>query len=362
MKQTALTQIHKAAGARMVEYAGYEMPVEYSGVIKEHINVRQHAGLFDVSHMGVFWIKGPRALDLLQYVTTNDVAAIPVGKAQYNCFPNGKGGIVDDIIIYRFEEYKYIMVVNASNMEKDWQWINRHNSFGAELENASDSTSLIALQGPKAAAVLQPLVNTDLSRLKSFSVIAETIQGIGEVIISTTGYTGAGGYEIFCRNNNAVSIWNVLMKNGQPAGLLPVGLAARDTLRLEMGYCLYGNDIDETTSPIEAGLGWIVKTGKASDFIDRKFITQQLEKGVSRKLVGFEMLERGIPRHEYIICDKNSQPIGHVTSGTMSPSLQKGIGMGYVNAGHAAPGNEIFVRIRDKALKALIVHLPFIKQ
>ncbi len=362
MKQTPLTQLHKAAGARMVEYAGFEMPVEFSGVINEHVNVRKNAGLFDVSHMGEFWIKGPGALALLQYVTTNDVSVIPIGKAQYNCFPNGKGGIVDDLIIYRFEANKYMMVVNASNMEKDWLWLNQHNTFGAELENASDLTALIALQGPKARAILQPIVKSDLSQLKSFTFITEKISDMGEVVISATGYTGAGGYELFCYNESAVTLWEALMKNGKALGILPIGLAARDTLRLEMGYSLYGNDIDDTTSPIEAGLGWIVKADKGSDFIDREIIKQQIQKGVKHKMIGFELLERGIPRHHYMLCDKNKQPIGHVTSGTMSPILQKGIGMGYVNTEHAKVGNEIYVQIRDKMLKAVVVKFPFVKK
>jgi aminomethyltransferase len=362
MKETALTSLHRSAGARMVEYAGYEMPVEYSGVINEHNNVRLNAGLFDVSHMGEFWIKGPNALNLLQYVTTNDVSQITVGKAQYNCFPNGKGGIVDDLIIYRFEENKYLMVVNASNMEKDWKWLNENNKFGAELENSSDQTSMIALQGPKSQAILQTIVKSDLSILKNFSFITETVQGIGETIISTTGYTGAGGYELFCFNNAARPLWEKLMHGGKPFGILPIGLAARDTLRLEMGYSLYGNDIDDTTSPIEAGLEWIVRTEKAGDFIDRERIVQQIQEGVKHRLIGFEMLDRGIPRHHYILCNSENQPIGHVTSGTMSPTLQKGIGMGYVNTDQAKVGNEIFVQIRDKMVKAIVVKFPFIKK
>jgi aminomethyltransferase len=362
MKVTALTQLHKAAGARMVEYAGYEMPVEYSGVISEHLNVRKNAGLFDVSHMGVFWVKGPAALSLLQYVTTNNVAAVPVGRAQYSCFPNGKGGIVDDLIIYHYEINKYMLVVNASNAEKDWQWINVQNSVGAELENASDRTSLIALQGPNSKAILQSMVRIDLSLFQPFSLYTENIPGIGEVIIASTGYTGAGGYEITCRNETAVPLWKALLKVGGSFNLLPVGLAARDTLRLEMGYSLYGNDIDETTSPIEAGLGWIVKPDKGVKCIDHDTLKIQIEKGTARKLVGFEMVERGIPRHHYVLCDNNKKPIGNVTSGTMSPSLQKGIGMGYVNSDSAAAGTELYVRVRDKMIKAVVVKLPFIKK
>jgi aminomethyltransferase len=314
MKLTALTSLHRSAGARMVEYAGFDMPVEFSGVINEHNNVRINAGLFDVSHMGDFWIKGPNALSLLQYITTNDVSQIAIGRAQYNCFPNGKGGIVDDLIIYRLEAEKYLMVVNASNMEKDWRWINDKNKFGAELENASDKTSLIALQGPRSRDILQPLVKMNLSQLNGFSIVIETVPGIGEIIITTTGYTGSGGYELVCYNESAVALWEAIMKNGKQHGLLPVGLAARDTLRLEMGYSLYGNDIDETTSPVEAGLSWIIKADKG-DFIDRAKIVQQLEIGTEKMMVGFELNERGIPRHHYLICNKNKQTIGHVTSG-----------------------------------------------
>ena len=362
MKVTALTHLHKAAGARMVEYAGFEMPVEYSGVINEHLNVRKYAGIFDVSHMGIFWVKGPAALDLLQYITTNNVASMAVGRAQYSCLPNGKGGIVDDLIIYHYGPNKYMLVVNASNCEKDWQWINRQNSFGAEVENASERTSLIALQGPSAQPILQSLVRTDLSELRNFSLHTENIPHIGEIIIASTGYTGAGGFELSCRNDSAVPLWEALLKNGKPYNLIPVGLAARDTLRLEMGYSLYGNDIDETTSPIEAGLGWIVKLDKEVKCIDHDILKQQVVKGTQRKLVGFEMLERGIPRHHYVLCDKDNKPVGHVTSGTMSPILQKGIGMGYVNINQSKVGNEIYVRVRDKLLKALVVRLPFIKK
>jgi aminomethyltransferase len=362
MKGTALTHLHRVAGARMVEYAGFEMPVEYSGVINEHLNVRKYAGIFDVSHMGVFWVKGPAAINLLQYITTNNVAALPVGKAHYSCFPNGQGGIVDDLIIYHYETNTYMLVVNASNSEKDWKWINRQNTFGADLENASERTSLIALQGPNSQAILQTLVRFDLSTLQNFSLHTEDIPGIGEIIIASTGYTGAGGYELSCRNESAVSLWEALMDRGEAFNLLPVGLAARDTLRLEMGYSLYGNDIDETTSPIEAGLGWIVKLEKGIKCIDHERLRKQVNEGTQRKLVGFEMLERGIPRHHYILCDMDRQAIGSVTSGTMSPSLQKGIGMGYIKANLAKVGTEIYVQVRDKMLKAVIVKVPFIKK
>jgi aminomethyltransferase len=361
MKETALTRIHRAAGARMVEYAGYSMPVEYSGVINEHLNVRKNAGLFDVSHMGVFWVKGNAALNLLQYVVSNDLSVVPIGRAQYSCLPNGKGGIVDDLIIYHYDQNKYMLVVNAANTEKDWQWLNQHNTFGADLEDNSGHTALIALQGPKAKAILQPLVKSDLSVLKSFSLLTERIDGMGEIIIASTGYTGAGGYELTCKNGIAVPLWSTLLESGDKFGLLPVGLAARDTLRLEMGYCLYGNDIDDTTSPIEAGLGWIVKPEKRSDFIDSKLIKEQIKNGVQRKLIGFELNERGIPRKDYLLFDMHKEQIGKVTSGTMSPSLQKGIGMGYVKLSNSSPGSEILVQVRDKYLKAEVVKLPFIK-
>jgi aminomethyltransferase len=362
MKQTALTHLHRQAGGRMVEYAGFEMPVEFSGVINEHLNVRKYAGIFDVSHMGVFWVKGKTALDLLQFVTTNDVSALPVGKAHYSCFPNGKGGIVDDLIIYHYEPMKYMLVVNASNMEKDWQWINQHNTFGAELENASDRTSLIALQGPNAGIILQSLVRYDLSLMKSFSLLTEDFPGIGPVVIASTGYTGAGGYELSCNNESAVALWEGLMKAGKAHNLLPIGLAARDTLRLEMGYSLYGNDIDDTTSPIEAGLEWIVKLNKGVKCIDHDLMERQMKEGVQRKMVGFELLERGIPRHNYIISTSSGKEIGNVTSGTMSPSLQKGIGMGYIQTEEAVTGNEIYINVRDKKLKAKIIRLPFLKK
>ena len=362
MKQTPLTQKHIDAGARMVEFAGYEMPVEYIGVNKEHLAVRQTAGIFDVSHMGEFWVKGKGALELLQYVTTNNVAAIDIGQAQYNCFPNGKGGIVDDLIIYRFGEEKYMMVVNASNCDKDWQWINKHNSFGAVLENASDRMAMIALQGPKAAEILQPLVKKNLSGLEHFHFTTEHLENIGEIIISATGYTGAGGFELYFYNESAVALWDALILKGKDFGLEPAGLAARDTLRLEMGYCLYGNDIDETTSPIEAGLGWIVKLKSKSDFIDRERIEQQKQSGVKRKLVGVELLERGIPRKDYLIFNKDQAEIGVVTSGTMSPSLQKGIGMAYIITSEAFVENEIFVQIRNKMIKTRVVSLPFYKK
>ena len=362
MKQTSLYSRHIEAGGRMIGFAGYEMPVEYSGVIKEHLAVRKSAGLFDVSHMGEFWIKGEGSLELLQYITTNDVAALGIGQAQYTCLPNGKGGIVDDLIVYRYGTEKFILVVNASNIEKDWQWINKQNTFGANLENASDNMSMIALQGPCAYDILQPLTRKDLSELKSFHFYTDSIDAVGEVIISATGYTGSGGYELFTYNQGAEKLWDMLLENGKKSGLVPVGLAARDTLRLEMGYCLYGNDINDTTSPIEAGLSWIVKVKNKGKFIDRERIEKELSDGVRRKLIGLEMLERGIPRNDYPILDTDRNVIGKITSGTMSPSLQKGIGMGYVVAELSQPGTEVWIQIRNKFLRSRIVKMPFIKK
>jgi aminomethyltransferase len=360
MKPTPLTHLHKEAGARLVEFAGFEMPVEYSGVIDEHKTVRNAAGLFDVCHMGEFWVKGKGALDLLQYVTTNNVAALTPGHAQYTCMPNGNGGIVDDLIIYHYSDEKYMLVVNASNMEKDWNWLNKHNTFSAKLENASDTMALIALQGPKAIDILQPFVQEDLKSLLPFTFFATELTGIGEVIISATGYTGAGGFELYGYNSGAEALWNKLTEAGKPFGLKPAGLAARDTLRLEKGYCLYGNDIDDSTSPIEAGLGWIVRLKEKGDFIDRELIEKQKKEGVNRRLVGIELLERGIPRHEYQVFSPDGETIGHVTSGTMSPSLKKGVGMAYVKKEYTKPDSEVLIEIRNRKLKAVVVKLPFL--
>jgi aminomethyltransferase len=361
MKKTSLTHLHEEAGAHMVEYAGYSMPVEYSGVISEHNAVRNNAGIFDASHMGEFWVRGKEALSLLQYVTTNDVSKLDIGKAQYTCMPNGSGGIVDDLIIYKHASDNYMLVVNASNLQKDWEWLNSHNSFGAELKNVSDDLSLIALQGPKSLQILQPLVSDKLSDIKSFSFITAGVGGVSDVIISATGYTGAGGFELYCPNMDAPKLWQSIVSQGKNLGLQPAGLAARDTLRLEMGYCLYGNDINDSTSPIEAGLGWIVKFSEGKKFIDHDLLEKQMTNGVSRKLVGFELLERGIPRKDYLLQNMKGQDIGIVTSGTMSPTMQKGIGMGYVLTSEAFEHNEIYVQIRNKLLKASVVKLPFIK-
>lgn len=346
----------------MVEFAGFKMPLEYSGVTNEHLAVRNSVGVFDVSHMGEFWVKGHEALNLLQRVTTNDVSALKPGKVQYSCMPNGKGGIVDDLLIYQYEPQKYMLVVNAANMEKDWEWLNRNNNTNAELENASDRMSLLAVQGPNALKVVQQLANIDdLSRLKSFSFAVTELAGMKDIIVSTTGYTGAGGVEIYCGNDQAETLWNALFDAGKEYDIQPIGLAARDTLRLEMGYCLYGNDIDDTTSPIEAGLGWITKFKDGKDFIDRDFLSAQLQNGVSRKLVGFEMEERGIPRHQYKILDERGDIIGEVTSGTMSPVMKNGIGMGYVAIRYTQPGSKIYIEIRNKKLRAKVVTFPIFK-
>jgi len=361
MKSTVFESIHKELGAKMIPFAGYNMPIEYSGINNEHLAVRNGAGVFDVSHMGEIWVKGPQALALVQRVTTNDASALTIGKAQYSCMPNGKGGIVDDILVYRYEEQKFLLVVNAANIDKDWAWIQANNTMGAELENASDEISQLAVQGPKALDVMQRLTDVDLASIPYYSFTTSDFAGIENVIISATGYTGSGGFELYFYNNDGVKIWNALFEAGKPEGILPIGLAARDTLRLEKGFCLYGNDIDDATSPIEAGLGWITKFVDGKDFIDRDFLLKQKTEGVSRKLVAFEMIDRGIPRHDYQIMDSDGAVTGRVTSGTMSPCLKIGVGMGYVETEHAAFGSEIYIAIRDKKLKAKIVKPPFVK-
>lgn len=360
IKTTPFTEKHKALGAKMVPFAGYLMPVEYSGITDEHLTVRSGVGIFDVSHMGEIWVKGPKAYDFVQYVTSNDALRLFPGKVQYACFPNGKGGIVDDLLVYKFSEEKYLLVVNASNIEKDWAWLNKQNKFGVTLENSSDRIGQVAVQGPKATALLQKLTSVNLEAMKYYTFVVGPFAGIKEVIISATGYTGAGGFEIYFYNSDANEVWNAIFEAGKEFGLKPIGLGARDTLRLEMGYCLYGNDIDDTTSPIEAGLGWITKFESHKDFIDKKILHKQLNDGVSRKLVGFELIDKGIPRHDYEIKDASGKTIGKVTSGTMSPSLKKGIGMGYVPTELAKPGSEIYISIRDKMLKAVVVKLPFV--
>lgn len=360
MKLTALNKIHKEAGAKLVEFAGYEMPVEYSGIRDEHMAVRNSVGVFDVSHMGEFWIKGPGALDLVKKVSSNDPTVLRPGQAQYSCFPNGKGGIVDDFLVYCFSEEQYFMVVNASNIEKDWQWINLQNDFGAQLENISDEISLLAVQGPNALNSLQKLTNVNLEGIKFYSFVTGNVAGIEDVIISATGYTGAGGFELYCKNGDVEKLWKAVFEAGEVFEIKPAGLGARDTLRLEMGYCLYGNDIDDTTSPIEAGLGWITKFNNGRQFIDRDFLMMQKNEGVSRRLRGFVLLEKGIPRHGYELVDSEGNAIGQVTSGTMSPVLNKGIGMGYVAKEYAAFGTAIYIKIRNKNIPAEIVKLPFI--
>lgn len=359
MQITAFNHIHKKLGAKMVEFAGFEMPIEYSGIKDEHMTVRESVGVFDVSHMGEFWVKGPNALELVQRITTNDVAKLTVGQAQYSCFPNGKGGIVDDLLVYYFEPNKYLLVVNAANIDKDWNWIVSQNTNGAILENASPAISQLAIQGPKATETLQKLTGINLSEIKYYTFVTGAIGGVNDVIISATGYTGSGGFELYFYNEFAEQMWNVIFEAGAEFGIKPIGLAARDTLRLEMGYCLYGNDIDDTTSPIEAGLGWITKFN-GHYFIDKDLLLMQSREGVQRKLRGFEMIDRGIPRHDYELTDKDGNVIGRVTSGTMSPVLNKGIGMGYVNKAYSAIGTEVFVKIREKLLKAKVVKLPFI--
>jgi aminomethyltransferase len=359
MKDIALKESHVALGAKMVPFAGYNMPVQYSGVNEEHLTVRSGVGVFDVSHMGEFFLSGEKALDLIQKTCSNDTSKLFDGKVQYSCMPNGKGGIVDDLLIYRMTETEYMLVVNASNIEKDWNWIQSHNDMGVKMDNRSDEYSLLAVQGPKAADAMQSLTKVDLSSMTYYTFEFGEFAGVSDVIISATGYTGAGGFEIYVKNENIQQVWNKVMEAGAAYGIKAIGLAARDTLRLEMGFCLYGNDIDDSTSPIEAGLGWITKFSK--DFIDRELLEKQKAEGVSRKLVGFEMIDRGIPRQGYIIQDEDGNEIGNVTSGTMSPSLKIGIGMGYVKLPHNKLDNEIYIAVRNKSLKAKVVKVPFLK-
>ena len=360
MKKTSLYDKHVSLGAKIVPFAGFEMPVQYSGVTEEHFAVREKVGIFDVSHMGQFFIEGPGSLELLQYVTTNDVTTLVDGKAQYSCLPNGNGGIVDDLIVYKMADEKYFVVVNASNIDKDWDHISKFNDqFGAKMTNASDEMSLIAIQGPKATEVLQKLTEVNLSELPYYNFTVGTVDGVSDVIISNTGYTGSGGFEIYFKNEAAVQLWDALTEAGQEEGLIPCGLAARDTLRLEKGFCLYGNDIDDTTSPLEGGLGWITKLDKG-DFVDREFFAKQKEEGVSRKLVGFELTDKGVPRHDYPVVDAEGNVIGKVTSGTPSPMKKIGIGLAYVAKSHFKIGTEIFIQVRNKNLAAKVVKTPFV--
>jgi len=360
MFKTYFHGIHLIYKAKMAEFAGFDMPIEYTGIKDEHLTVRNGVGVFDVSHMGEIWVTGSSSLAFLQKVTTNDVSLLQPGQAQYSCFPNGKGGIVDDLLVYFFSKDKYLLVVNAANVEKDWNWLAAQNDIGAILENASDRTSQLAVQGPKALEVLQKLTQVNLSAIKYYTFEVGEIAGVSDVIISATGYTGAGGFELYFGNENAESIWNAIFEAGKELGIKPIGLAARDTLRLEMGFCLYGNDIDDTTSPIEAGLGWITKFNDQKQFIDKEFLLQQKQQGTAVRLCGFEMIDRGIPRHHYAITDASGNVIGRVTSGTQSPILEKGIGMGYVPVGLSKPGSEIYLEVRGKLLKAKVVRMPFI--
>lgn len=357
MKTTALTPKHIALGAKMVEFAGYNMPVSYTGLNDEHITVRNNAGIFDVSHMGEFFIKGPGALDLIQKVTSNDASVLTPGKVQYSCLPNDKGGIVDDLLVYCLDKDYYMLVVNASNIEKDWNWIKAHNDKGVEMKNLSDEYSLMAIQGPKATAILGKLTSVDLTKIPYYNFTIGQFCGINDIIMSNTGYTGAGGFEIYCKNADASKIWDAILEAGKAEGLKPIGLGARDTLRLEMAFCLYGNDIDDATSPMEAGLGWITKFNKP--FVNSEVLQKQKQNGVARKLVGFKMIDKGIPRHGYEITDAQGNAIGVVTSGTQSPSLQQAIGMGYVKTEFSKTDAEIYIKIREKLLKAIVVKTPF---
>ncbi|WP_028295905.1 glycine cleavage system aminomethyltransferase GcvT [Olivibacter sitiensis] len=359
MKNTALTDTHIKLGAKMVPFAGFNMPVQYTGINDEHAAVRNSVGVFDVSHMGEFILKGPHAIDLVQKISSNDASRLYKGKIQYACIPNETGGIVDDFLVYKLGEETLLLVVNASNIEKDWNWISSHNTFGVEMKDISEQTSLFAVQGPKAAEALQSLTDMDLGKMAYYTFEKGVFAGVDNVLVSATGYTGAGGFEIYVANENAQTVWDAIMEAGKPFGIKPIGLGARDTLRLEMGFCLYGNDIDDTTSPLEAGLGWVTKFTK--DFVNSENLKKQKEQGVERKLVGFEMIDRGIPRHGYKIVDAEGNEIGVVTSGTQSPTLQKSIGLGYVKTAFAKEGTEIYIDIRNKPVKASVSKPPFVK-
>jgi aminomethyltransferase len=359
MKTVPLHQVHIRLGAKMVPFAGFEMPVRYSSDLDEHHTVRNNVGVFDVSHMGEFSVKGPKALDLIQKVSSNDATTLYDGKVQYSYLPNATGGVVDDLLVYRIKEDDYMLVVNASNIEKDWNWIQSQNTEGVVMEDLSDALCLLAVQGPNATATLQKLTSVDLPSMEYYTFQIGEMAGIADVVISATGYTGAGGFEIYVKNADAEKMWDAIFEAGAEFGIKPVGLGARDTLRLEKGFCLYGNDIDDNTSPLEAGLGWVTKFSK--DFINSENLKKQKEAGLTKKLVGFEMIDRGIPRGHYELCDADGGKLGEVTSGTQSPTLQKGIGMGYVPTAFSKPDTEIFVKVRDKLLKARTVKLPFVK-
>ena len=360
MKNTALSHLHEKLGAKMLPFAGYNMPILYEGVNAEHETVRTAVGVFDVSHMGEFLLSGENALALIQKVTSNDASVLTIGKAQYSCLPNNDGGIVDDLLIYKIKENEYLLVVNASNIDKDWDWISGHNDLGVTMKNLSDDYSLLAIQGPKTTEAIQSLTSFDLSTIQYYSFEVTDFAGFPKVIISATGYTGSGGFEIYCKNSEVETIWNKIFEAGKSFGIKPIGLAARDTLRLEMGFCLYGNDINDNTSPLEAGLGWITKFNK--NFINSEKLKLQKEQGVTKKLVAFELIERGVPRHDYEIVDNHGNIIGVVTSGTMSPSLNKGIGLGYVTTENSKIDSEIFIRIRKNDVAAKVVKLPFYKK
>lgn len=360
MKNTALTHIHESLGAKLVPFAGFNMPVQYEGVTIEHETVRNGVGVFDVSHMGEFLLSGPNAMALIQKVTSNDASTLTIGRAQYSCLPNNQGGIVDDLIVYKIKEEQFLLVVNASNIEKDWNWISSHNNLDVDMKDLSEDYSLLAIQGPKAVEAMQSLTSINLAEIKYYHFEVADFAGIENVIISATGYTGSGGFEIYCKNSEVEQIWNKVFEAGASFGIKPIGLAARDTLRLEMGFCLYGNDINDTTSPLEAGLGWITKFTK--EFTNSENLKKQKEAGVTKKLVGFELLERGIPRHDYEIVDADGNNIGIVTSGTMAPTVGKGIGMGYVKTEFTDVDSEIYIQIRNNKVKAKVVKMPFYKK
>jgi aminomethyltransferase len=361
MKKTALNDVHRRLGGKMVEFAGFDMPVQFEGINTEHETVRTKLGVFDVSHMGEFWVEGENAFCLVQKISTNDVAALTDGKIQYSCFPNGNGGIVDDFLCYRFGPEKYLLVVNASNIDKDWANLSKLNTFDAKIKNVSDETSQLAVQGPLALKAMQKLTSENVVDMEYYTFKQIEFAGVKDVLFSTTGYTGSGGCEIYFPNDKAEYIFNAVMEAGEEFGIKPIGLGARDTLRLEAGFCLYGNDIDDTTSPIAAGLGWITKFVDGNDFVDRKLFEDQKANGVQRRLKGFVMEERAIPRHDYEVCDENGDVIGRVTSGTMSPMIKKGIGMAYIDKGYWKEGSEIYIRIRNKHAKALVKRPPFFK-
>ena len=362
MKETAFRHLHEQAGAKMVEFAGFYMPIQYEGLSVEHLHVRSKVGVFDVSHMGEFTVKGPKALDLIQYITSNDAAALFPGKVQYSCFPNGNGGIVDDLLVYCMAENDYLLVVNAANIDKDWAWVSKQNEkFGAEIANISDQISQLAVQGPLALKAMQKLTETTVEDMEYYTVKTLTFAGIPNVIFSTTGYTGAGGCEIYFKNEDAEKVWKAVFEAGAEFDIKPIGLAARDTLRLEMGFCLYGHEIDDTISPIEAGLGWITKFNDQKNFIDKDYMLQLKAEGLKRKLVGFEMIDRGIPRLEYEVCDAQGNVVGIVRSGTQGPSIQKAVGTAWVKSEFAKLDTEIYIKIREKLLKAVVVKMPFYK-